>query len=695
MVLTLFVSTIKSEAAAVIPDPEPVGDAPAVTNTYKSLSNKYVDVTFDVGVYVDDGRVDPVTAANFSIVDFVAGGVTDIAIAAVKRNNFYTSAGASNLIGGEYTVRIFLTLTGTPDSTESFRIRCTDIYSPDGIAATVNSATLNLNITPLILWDYLETGGVGTTGLGVSSIHDVMEVAHLTQATDADRPLDADGVVYFDRDNSEYLNGGDISALDFQKGTSFTIVVKRLRVLNSGNGGYIIACRVNNPGVTGWAIQTGADGSLFFLMNDGTLQGLCDYDAFNGSAERSVLFFVNNNGTLNIYDHEGNTLGTTGDATGLGTISYTGINLILGRRPNTTTSDLEGYWEKIPVVNKALTLAERNLYVANLSLTPATNYFDFESRLRLMVTGNITQAAGDFTWGNSVIKIGDTYHAYIERWDDVDQGSGYLYYGKIYYASSANRLGPFNSMTELTELKGPTGSAGAVFNAVPIVIGNTIYMYWCGTTAETPTYPLLGTPARNNMRIWAGYTSIDTPEGPFTILPDPILEPRSGEWDELMTTNPFPYIARDGSLKMVYKSCTIADPDVLVLGIAEATDPLTWNNASSPITSVTNIEESAVWREGEFYYMVTKGQDATYVASQNGILLYSKTGNADDWHLVTLKTRAHRLTTRFTDFSSALQGRIERPYILVEDGVATAFFTNVQNVGNTASYNIGRAIKPF
>lgn len=329
-------------------------------------------------------------------------------------------------------------------------------------------------------------------------------------------------------------------------------------------------------------------------------------------------------------------------------------------------------------------------------MTPAINYFDFESRLRLMDAANVTEATGDYTWGNSVIKIGNTYHAYIERWDDVDGGSGYAYYGKIYHASSANRLGPFNSMTELTELKSQTWTAGAVFNAVPIVVGNLIYIYWCGTTVETPAYPLIGKPARNNQRIGVAYTSINTPEGPFTLLPsNPILPPLTGQ---LFRNNPFPFIAKNGQLKMIYKFATSADPTILIISQAKCVggDPLVWEEEGQ-ITTVTNVEESAVWREGEFYYMVTKGQDSTYVENQNGILLYNITTdtNKDGWTLVTNKTRAHRLTSKWTTFVSELRGRIERPYVLVEDGQATAFFTNVQTLDNASSFNIGRAIKPF
>lgn len=249
-------------------------------------------------------------------------------------------------------------------------------------------------------------------------------------------------------------------------------------------------------------------------------------------------------------------------------------------------------------------------------------------------------------------------------------------------------------MTELTELKSQTWTAGSVFNAVPIVVGNTIYMFWAGTTSETPTYPLTGTPARNNNRIGVAYTDISTPEGPFTLLgSNPILPPTG---DQLLTNNPYPFIAKNGDLKMIYKYANSAAPDVLILAQAKAVngDPLVWESEGT-ITSVTNIEESAVWREGEIYYMVTKGQDATYVENQNGILLYNRTAdtNKDGWTLVTNKTRAYRLVSNFTDFSSTIRARIERPYVLVENGVAVAFYTVVGYVPDTGSFNIGREIK--
>jgi hypothetical protein len=101
-------------------------------------------------------------------------------------------------------------------------------------------------------------------------------------------------------------------------------------------------------------------------MSDHTNQATADYDAFNGSAERSVMFFVNDGTNLKIYDHEGTQLGTSGSLTSVGTITYTSVNLYVGHREGTSVSDLEGYFQKIAIFNSALTLSQRTLIVSNL-----------------------------------------------------------------------------------------------------------------------------------------------------------------------------------------------------------------------------------------------------------------------------------------------------------------------------------------
>lgn len=297
-----------------------------------------------------------------------------------------------------------------------------------------------------------------------------------------------------------------------------------------------------------------------------------------------------------------------------------------------------------------------------------------------------TDATGYFIWGISVIKIESTYHAYIERWLDDDGISGYAYYGKIFHSSGADPLGPFDTMTECTGLMGIAANAGAVFNGDPIIHNGFIYLFYSGTTSETPDYPLTGTPARDNNRIFLAKAPIATPTD-FTLVGSaPILGPDTGQ---LLVNNSRFYWDVDGNPKMVYKYATIAEPDELLLTIASADDiEGPWTNGIEPIDAVNNIEDPCVWREGDLYFMICKSQDTL-----DGLLLYSKTGYANDWHAATEKARAYRLTAAYDSLTSQLQPRMERPFVLVEDGKATAFYLAILTTAETSSFNQGRTIR--
>jgi hypothetical protein len=323
-------------------------------------------------------------------------------------------------------------------------------------------------------------------------------------------------------------------------------------------------------------------------------------------------------------------------------------------------------------------------------MSAAINHFNFERRLHVIDNGFRTQRTNEYTWGKTVVKIGSTYHAYIASWIDDDGISGYAYYSKIYHASDSNVLGPFNTMTELTPLQGVASNAGAAFNPYAVVSNGFVYLFYAATTAETPTYPLIGTPARDNNRIFLAKAPVNDP-GNFTLIGSgPILNPGTGQ---LLVNNPAFYWDIDGNPKLVYKYATIADPTVLILRVATATNiegPWTLADEDLP---VTNIEDPCVWREGEFLYMICKAMDNTYVTEKNGILLYSKTGYSDDWSIVTDRTRAYRLTTVNDTNTSELRQFIERPFVYVEDGIAKAFFTVCLATSGLTSFNVGRLIK--
>ncbi|MBO9609520.1 MAG: S-layer homology domain-containing protein, partial [Paenibacillaceae bacterium] len=101
--------------------------APAFAGLSAGPANAYVDVAVSEGVYGTANGYGGVTAAGWKLV-FAAGsgGAAQAVIAAAARTDAETAAEATALAGGETTVRLFLTLTGTANGTESIELQPAD-----------------------------------------------------------------------------------------------------------------------------------------------------------------------------------------------------------------------------------------------------------------------------------------------------------------------------------------------------------------------------------------------------------------------------------------------------------------------------------------------------------------------------------------------------------------------------------------
>jgi hypothetical protein len=104
-------------------------------------SNVYADLTFDEGVYhgADGSKL---VAGDLNLV-FTKGGGTATActIAGIKKPDAATLVGASALVGGETVVRVFLTITGTPNGAETIAINCVATSVADYVTNKANAAT--------------------------------------------------------------------------------------------------------------------------------------------------------------------------------------------------------------------------------------------------------------------------------------------------------------------------------------------------------------------------------------------------------------------------------------------------------------------------------------------------------------------------------------------------------------------------
>jgi methionine-rich copper-binding protein CopC len=129
---------------------------PYITGVSLAADNSYIDVTFNEGVYEDNCGGGGLTAADFDLK--ISGGSASLnTISSVKQNDSPVDASASALSGGETTIRIFFSVTGTPDGGETLEVdlKANEVFDINGRTAIAdqtanNTATMNDKAAPRI-----------------------------------------------------------------------------------------------------------------------------------------------------------------------------------------------------------------------------------------------------------------------------------------------------------------------------------------------------------------------------------------------------------------------------------------------------------------------------------------------------------------------------------------------------------------
>ncbi len=125
---------------------------PTITSATLASDNSYVDVSFSTGVYGNAEHNEEVRRSDFMLL-FEANerNATVVNIASVRKTD------GSVLDGGETTVRVNLTVTGTPVGVETIEIKPADgnaIFDSDGNAMsadqTTGQITLNDKLAPVL-----------------------------------------------------------------------------------------------------------------------------------------------------------------------------------------------------------------------------------------------------------------------------------------------------------------------------------------------------------------------------------------------------------------------------------------------------------------------------------------------------------------------------------------------------------------
>lgn len=315
-----------------------------------------------------------------------------------------------------------------------------------------------------------------------------------------------------------------------------------------------------------------------------------------------------------------------------------------------------------------------NPFIGNLEPAPITGSF---------------RRADHIVWGGSVIQGDDgRYYMFASSWPKSVTMRNWVTNSEVVLASSDTAEGPYTFEKVVLPPRGPQYWDGRVTHNPSIHRhGDQYVLFYVGTTyefdrlAERISREIYG-------RVWngkrIGVATADSPAGPWTRLDAPILEPRPGEWDGAITSNPAPVIHEDGSVLLVYKSAPVPYPARnenrdLHFGLARAPHflgPYERVNEGQKIViggaEDERVEDPYIWRANGRYHMVAKVFSERLTGeNESGFYAYSQDGIR--WRVPDEATAYSREVT-FADGSQREQTKLERPQVLVQDGRPTHIF---------------------
>lgn len=320
----------------------------------------------------------------------------------------------------------------------------------------------------------------------------------------------------------------------------------------------------------------------------------------------------------------------------------------------------------------------------------------FFKRLRPAPVGGGFRMKDYWVWCGSVIKGEDgRYHMFASRWSKkIPFLPHWVTNSEVVRASSDTAEGPYKF--EEVVLKQRTGYWDGKMTHNPTIhkYEDTYLLFYTGTTYDGKM-PAVGSTekslmsgkaqqARSNQRI--GLATSQSIKGPWKRLDKPVLDPRTGKWDALMTTNAAPCVLKDGSILLIYKS-SANKTDLLRMGVAKASglDQPFVRLSDNPIfnfdQSGDHVEDGYVWEEGGKLYIIMKDMQGGISGEKSGGIQASSS-NGIEWEICD-PPQAYSRTIQWSDGRTITQGHLERPQVLIQEGKPThVFFATDNGRGN-------------
>ena len=343
-----------------------------------------------------------------------------------------------------------------------------------------------------------------------------------------------------------------------------------------------------------------------------------------------------------------------------------------------------------------------------LATLPLGRAADFPEKGRVKRNGGF-RMEGYWCWDPTVIKGEDgKYHLFASRWPkEVSFHPGWMTDAEVVHAVATDPAGPYLFRAVVLPRRGAEYWDGlSTFNPTVRKFGDTYLMFYAGSTNPLGIGPRqtkfeLNDPrclvGRANKRI--GLATAKSLDGPWERSDRPILETKAGTFYSFLTSNPAPVVRPDGSVVMIFKARSYVAPPPdqpgavgtysrMVLGLARAPHfrgpyQVVGDSPLFGPAQFGEVEDPFLWQNPDgSYEMIAKDMTGKIVGERHaGIHAVSR--DAVTWQLAA-KPKAWTRTIVWDDGQEEVVRKLERPFILFEDGRPRFLFGAIGRTGSSA-----------
>ncbi len=308
-----------------------------------------------------------------------------------------------------------------------------------------------------------------------------------------------------------------------------------------------------------------------------------------------------------------------------------------------------------------------------------------------------------WVWCGSVIKGDDgKYHMFASRWPKgLSFSPHWLTNSEIVHCVSDSPAGPYIFNDVALPPRGEQYWDGKMTHNPAIrKCGDTYLLYYTGTTYKgdmpTPEHPTtedspLKLDAHHHERI--GLATSKSPYGPWERRDEPILDVVPNSWEQYLVSNAAPFVFDDGRVMLYYKGVEQLKHHAISVAFAEHWSGPYKRISDKPIDVGMGAEDPTIWFENGKFHALMLDHDKKY---SNKELYYVTSSDGLIWEIEENPVAVTK-DVLFDDGTKRHFRNVERPWVLVENGIATYVFfaTGADTNGSRHTWNMCIPLKPI